>query len=135
MSEIAIRSLEESRSRMVEGFNRDLAEIDTAIAQLRAVNGSGSGNSEAWKADIQVRAGQYKGMDLRPALEAYLLERGGGPVDIREAVKDLALAGADLGQTKERYVRNVRITVSNSRVLRYGDRGKNTVELANRMPG
>jgi hypothetical protein len=131
MSEIAIRSLKEARLRMIEGYNRDLADIDAAIAQLQAANGNGT--NEAWKTEIPVRPGQYKGMDLRPALEAYLLERAGGPVDIRQAVKDLDLAGADLGKTKERYVRNVRITVSNSKALRYGDRGKNTVELADRM--
>ena len=91
MFEIAIRSLEESRSRMIEGYNRDLAGIDAAIAQLRAANENGS--SETWKTEIQVRPGQYKGMKLSPALEAYLLERGGGPVDIDQAVKDLALAG------------------------------------------
>jgi len=131
MLEIPIAALEEKRAQIVEKCNCDLAEIDAAIAQVRAMNPNGNG--ELLKVGIPVRLGQYKGMKLAPALDAYVRERGGGPIDIDQAIKDLEMGGAPLGQTKERYKRNVRITISNSRTLRYGDRGKRTVELADRM--
>ena len=126
--QVALTALENARAQMIEKYNRDLAEMDSVISQLRA-----DGDEARIPQPIPVHAGQYKGMSLAPALETYVRERGGGPLEITQAVKDLDLAGAILGKTKERYERNVRITISNSRALRYGDRGKKTVEIADRM--
>ena len=72
------------------------------------------------------------------ALQSYLTERGGGPVDVEKAIKDLIAGGADLGTSKDgrgfdRRPRVVRNTIRNNRVFRYVDRGETKVELANRF--
>jgi len=131
MSELAIQALEEARARMIERYNREMAEIDMAIARLRAVDGDSSNKPEA--VEVAIKPGQYKGMKASPALELYLRERGGGPIDIHKIATDLEVAGVAIAQDRDRYIRNLRIVVSNNRNLRYVGGDKSKVELANRM--
>ncbi len=46
--------------------------------------------------EIPVRPGQYKGMKAGFAWHSYLTERGGGPVDVEKAIKDLIAGGAKI---------------------------------------
>jgi hypothetical protein len=118
---------------MIEKYNRDMAEIDMAIVRLRAANGAGSDGNKPEVVEVPIKPGQYKGMATSPALELYLRERGGGPIDIHKIAADLELAGVPIAQQKDRYIRNLRIVVSNNRNLRYIGADKSKIELANRM--
>jgi hypothetical protein len=107
MSELAIQALEEARARMIERYNRDMAEIDTAIARLRAADGGGSAGTKPDVVEVTIKPGQYKGMKPSPALELYLRERGGGPIDIHKIASDLELPGVTIAEDRDRYIRNL----------------------------
>jgi hypothetical protein len=77
-----------------------------------------------------VKEGQFKGMDISSALEAYLHERGGRPIEIEKIAQDLEIAGVKLGKTRPRYIINLRITASNNRAFRYADHTKRAIGLA-----
>ena len=136
MSE-AVDALEKQKQEIIDSCTRRVAELDAWIATIRAQDAKRTGGGPVL-VDIPVRAGQYKGLKAGLALHTYLSERGGGPVDVERAVKDLITGGADLGTSKDgqgfdRRPRVIRNTISNNRQFRYADRGKTSVELADRI--
>lgn len=88
--------------------------------------------------EIPVKPRQYKGMKAGFALQSYLTEPGGGPVDVEKTIKDLIAGGTDLGPAKDgrgfdRRPHVVRNTIRKNRTFRYVDRGETRVEPANRF--
>ena len=137
MSE-AVDALEKQKQEIIDSCTRRVAELDAWIATIRAQEAKHSTSGGPMLVDIPVRAGQYKGLKAGLALHTYLSERGGGPIDIERAIKDLIAGGASLGTSKDgqgfdRRSRVIRNTISNNRQFRYADRGKKSVELADRL--
>ena len=136
MSE-AIEALERQKQEIIDSCTRRVAELDAWIAKIRAEEEK-AGPKGPVQVDIPVKPGQYKGMKAGPALQSYLTERGGGPVDVEKATKDLIQGGANLGTAKDgkgfdRRPRVVRNAIRNNRIFRYADRGETKVELADRF--
>ena len=136
MSE-AIDALERQKQEIIDSCARRVAELDAWIAKIRAEELK-AGSKGPMAVEIPVKAGQYKGMKAGAALQSYLTERGGGPVEVEKAVKDLILGGADLGTAKDgrgfdRRPRVIRNAIRNNRIFRYADSGEKKVELANRV--
>jgi hypothetical protein len=130
--ETAINSLEKRRVQVLADYQRELAEIDTAIENLQRQKTDAQVNGGAETAEqprlIPVRPGQFKGMKTAAALQAYLNERRGGPVPIGQTVHDLLLADVDLGQPS-RHERNLKIVLANNtKQFKYND-GSDSVEL------
>jgi len=136
MSE-AIEALERQKQEIIDSCTRRVAELDAWIAKIRAEEEK-SGSRGPAPVEIPVKPGQFKGMKAGFALQSYLTERGGGPVDVEKTIKDLIAGGADLGTAKDgrgfdRRPRVVRNTIRNNRIFRYVDRNETKVELANRF--
>ncbi len=68
-------------------------------------------------------------MKAATAMQVYLNDRDGGPVDVKKAAEDLKLGGAEPGWQDDRYERNVRIMLSNNLKLFKYDKGSDVVEL------
>lgn len=73
----------------------------------------------------RVSPGQYAGMGISAALEAYLKARPGKRIPIKQVVEDLLAGGAVLGAKPKRYVQNVKITVRSRPKLVEWDEGWN----------
>jgi hypothetical protein len=126
MNNKAIEILQRERQRILDAVQKEVEEIDRTIASLRASDSIGG--SKTPKHTTPVRRGQYEGMQIKEALQAYLNDRDGGPVSIKQAAIDLAVAGVKLGKP-DRHERNIKITISNNNRRFQLDESDNSVSL------
>jgi hypothetical protein len=125
-----IEVLREHRARLAE----ELAEIESAIAKLE-----GSPIQPAEDQVCGVRPGHYAGMEISVALQAYLLERGRGPVPMKRVIRDLAIGDTktvnkykdDLDGQARKYVT---ITIRNNKPIFGFDKPNDVVWLATAEP-
>lgn len=99
--------LEERRKLAVE-----IQEIDFVIARLRPNGEAHSSNSGI----PPVTPGEYQGMKMTNAFEAYLKKRPGVKIPIDRVVADLEIGGADMGLPK-RHRQNLKILMRNRTTL------------------
>ena len=76
----------------------------------------------------KVTPGEFRGLEIKSAMQAYLSQRGGGPVKRDRIAVDLAIAGVDLG-TPKRHARHIKITANNNKSLFFYDEDTDTVRL------
>jgi hypothetical protein len=131
-----------TNDRILAGLIRDLKELtddyetqkrdyEKAIAERKHY--LLAGDSASGKKEPPVRAGMYFGMDIGSAMQAYLTDRGGGPIKRKKIAIDLALAEAKMGDPS-RHERHVKITANNNRgIFRY-DEDTDTVALVSHSP-
>ncbi len=103
-----------------------LDELDRATARIKSIQdgnlpleGQGEGNPK------QVIPGQYMGMKLSTAVQAYFSERGRGPIHIDVIVKDIIAAGFQImqdravgpnrGKPRDPNTRDLRLLAQNNR--------------------
>jgi hypothetical protein len=128
MSQKAIEILEASRAEVARRRDQELAEIDAAIARLRAAEEKPRHDVDG---HLAVRRNQYKGLKGSEALWPYLLERQDElPLPSTVVVADLKAGGADMGQP-DRAERNLKISASNNDRYVY-DEKNDTWDLAMR---
>jgi hypothetical protein len=134
----AIRVLEESKQQAQERYTREIAEIESAIAKLRIEDAHKTGNQQRLK--VNVDAGQYKGLTTAHALQAYLNQIGRSPAKLDDVVRDLLIAGVEVGKP-DRRKRNLKIVITNNPKLFIYNEHSDTVELiadparSKRLPG
>ena len=138
MSE-AVEALLKQKQEIIDSCARRVAELDAWVAKIRAEETKRGKSLGPVPVDIPVRPGQYKGLRAGLALQTYLSERGGGPIEVDRVVHDLIQGGADLGTSKDRKgldrrPRVVRMAIANNRKFRYADQTERSVELAERVP-
>jgi hypothetical protein len=95
--------------RQRDSFLAQARQIDQIISNLRSMGSVPK--AAAIDAIPPITTGQYKGMKLSPAFEAYLKERKGFRIPIERVVADLQLAGADMGGPKRPAQQNLKITM------------------------
>lgn len=123
-NEIAIHVLEQKRDELVAESRAQIEELNRAIQRLKG----GRGNPSPIVEYPEVKPGQWRGMDIKSALVAYLNERPGGVLTTRVAA-DLARGGVELGKKRSDPRRYVRITIGNNRKVFNYDENTDTVRL------
>lgn len=118
------RAIRESRER----FDREQRELEESLAGLRAL--AARATPKGGHGDSQVRSGQFAGMEISPAAQAYLNARGGREKDVPvdEVVRALQVGRAKMGQP-DRQPRNVRIAFTHNPDTFAYDKEKDTVRL------
>jgi hypothetical protein len=106
----------------IQALQSRLTEIDAAIDKMNSEAEELRGLVAAIKGEIQVntitryqhvKPGQYAGMDRKPALIAYLNERG-GTASIVRASYDLEIGGVKGSKDQAANLRHLRQTISNN---------------------
>lgn len=130
----AVTILLQGRDRL----QRQLDELECSIARVKA---AGDGSLLAAQQDGQkpVIPGQYSGMKLSTAVQAYLSERGRGPVNISVLVKDLTAGGFKViqsraigpkkGSLRDPDTRDLRLLANNNRMRFSYDSTADTIAL------
>jgi len=91
-----------SIAELNRGREERVAEVkwlDESVAIVK----NGGGHSVSESALKPVSAGQYAGMKLTVATQAFLTERGGGPLQIMKIVEGLIAGGCKIAQTRSKY--------------------------------
>lgn len=90
------------------------SELEAELKHVREVKATLMQASAGANTVPPVVKGQYQGMDMSSALEAYLKSRPGMRIPIAKVTEDLTIGGAKLGTRPEH---NLKITVSNHKKL------------------
>lgn len=125
---IAIEALEKARKDITDRYEREVAEINAAIAELGKQPGA---EPTSGQSAPKIRPGQFSGMEAATALQVYLSDRGGGPVSLEQATREMRAGGLKPDWSDQRYPRNVKIMLNNGRnreIFRYDERS-DAVEL------
>lgn len=94
------------------------------VAQPKAAAGTDEGRNRP------PLPGQYAGMKLSTAVQAYLSERGRGPVLVSQVVSDLATGGVLVGKHRKMPdTRDLRLLCANNRKRFYYDVQADTISL------
>lgn len=130
MNDKAISILQEARVRLV----KEIEEIDRSIAQLQGQSFAPRPTNGTPKPST-ITPGQYSGIEIATALQAYLVERGRVAVPLKEAIRDLADAGtktiAKYADDPEGQARKyLTITIRNNKKIFGFDKAKDEVWLA-----
>lgn len=123
-SDAAIQILEQRRDQLLAEARAQAEELNRAIQRLKGAKGNPSPLLEF----PEVRPGQWRGMDIKSALVAYLNERPGGVLTTRVAA-DLVRGGVEFGKKRSDPRRYVRITIGNNRKVFAYDETTDTVRL------
>ncbi|HEX6805170.1 MAG TPA: hypothetical protein VF133_15930 [Terriglobales bacterium] len=106
----------------------------TALAEGKQVAMQQAASSESGR-DRAPAPGQYAGMKLSTAVQAYLSERGRGPVLLSQAVRDLTIAGVLVGKHRQLPdTRDLRLLCANNRKRFQYDTVADTISLRT-VPG
>jgi hypothetical protein len=109
---------------MLEGRARLQAQIDVLDQTMNRVRLVAEGKELETAGETKaVIPGQYSGMKLSTAVQAYLSDRGRGPVGCRKLVEDLTLAGVRVemkrsklhkGEARDLDTRDLRLLAANN---------------------
>ena len=124
-----IANLERLKQEVLDQAKQQVVEIERTIERLK-LEQDGEAAQPPTREDSEqpVTPGQFKDMKSAPALQAYLLQRGGGPVKIDRCVADLEKGEADLG-ADDRHERNLKIAISMRKDLFRVNEKNGTVEM------
>jgi hypothetical protein len=106
LSQIPEMNGSQALADQVEGRDRLLVHlriIDRTIADVKAAGESIPATDEPPPTLRPVVPGQYRNMKLTTATQAFLSERGGGPLPIMAIVQGLIAGGCKIAQTRSKY--------------------------------
>jgi hypothetical protein len=103
-------------SILLLGRDRLQAQIDELDQTINRVRLAAEGKEPQPSTTKAIVPGQYSGMKLSTAVQAYLSERGRGPISCAKVVEDLVAGGFKVNPTRSKYAKEPRLP--NTRDLR-----------------
>lgn len=88
---------------LVDGRGRTQAQIDVLEKTINRVRQIEEGKAKEPATEKAITPGQYSGLKLSTAAQAYLGDRGRGPISCSRVVQDLTLAGVVVKQTRSKH--------------------------------